>query len=79
MGIAWGKLQHYGMALLHPVLIVGTIAIIAMAGGAFNTSQTDWLAARDEFVTMVLMSFVLGLLTEEGFFRGWLYGRCQWD
>jgi hypothetical protein len=77
MGIALGKLPHYGMALLHPILIVGAIAIIAMLSGVFDTSQTNWLTARSDFLSMVVMSIVLGMLTEEGFFRGWLYGSLQ--
>jgi membrane protease YdiL (CAAX protease family) len=77
MGLAWGRWQHYGLALLHPFLIVGLIALICFAFGVMDVSAAEWLKARDGFLSIVLISIPLALLTEEGFFRGWLYGALQ--
>jgi membrane protease YdiL (CAAX protease family) len=77
VGLAWGHWQHYGLALLHPFLIVSLIALICFAFGAIDVSSTEWLKARDGFLSIVLISVPLALLTEEGFFRGWLYGALQ--
>ncbi|MEO6172751.1 MAG: hypothetical protein ABIP02_06505, partial [Arenimonas sp.] len=33
MGLAFGSLRHYGLALLHPALVIGAIALICLAVG----------------------------------------------
>lgn len=77
MGIAFGRWSHYGLATLHPVLIVGVIALICLATGVVDIGKVDWLQARNEFLLAVAISIPLGLLTEEAFFRGWLFGSLQ--
>ena len=77
MGIAFGRFRHYVLAIAHPVLIVGAIALVCLATGTLDTSQTDWIKSREAFVSMAVMSLMLGLLTEELFFRGWLFGALR--
>lgn len=77
IGLAWGNLRAYGLALAYPVLVLGLIAVIALMRGAIDTSNADWNKA---FLNMALMSstgiFVV-IITEEGFFRGWLWAALR--
>lgn len=77
MGLSWGHLSSYGLAMLHPFLIVGLISLICFAMGVTDMSAVDWQKAINGFLSMALISLPLALLTEEGFFRGWLYGKLQ--
>src|SRR5579863_9692138 len=42
MGFTWGRLPHYGLAVLIPVLVMGSLAACAFAANAIDTSRTDW-------------------------------------
>jgi len=77
MGLTWGTGQGYLLALAYPLIVLGLIAAIAYATGAVETSDTDWNKA---FLNMSLMSstgVIAVLLTEEGFFRGWLWASLK--
>jgi uncharacterized protein len=79
LGFAWGApnaLRHYGLAALHPIVVMASIAALT---GALNPAAAP--AAKHP----VWMSFVLvagttipvAILTEEGFFRGWLWASLS--
>ncbi len=77
IGLAWGNRQAYGLALAYPVLVLGLVAAIALMRGAIDTSNADWNKA---FLNMSLMSstgIIMVLITEEGFFRGWLWAALR--
>ncbi|MGB8694594.1 MAG: hypothetical protein WCD08_13905 [Steroidobacteraceae bacterium] len=67
MGIAFGRWSDYGLAILHPVVIIGAIALICLATGVVDIGKVDWLKARNDFLMAVAISIPLGLLTEEVF------------
>ncbi len=77
IGLVWGNLHAYGLALAYPILVLGLVAAIAVIRGATDTSNADWNKA---FLNMALMSstgIILTLITEEGFFRGWLWAALR--
>jgi membrane protease YdiL (CAAX protease family) len=77
IGLVWGNLRAYGLALAYPILVLGLVAAIAVIRGAIDTSNADWNKA---FLNMALMSstgIILTLITEEGFFRGWLWAALR--
>ena len=77
MGLVWGNLQSYGLALAYPVVVLGLIAVIALMSGAIDTNNADWNKA---FLNMALMSstgIIMAVITEEGFFRGWLWAALK--
>lgn len=77
IGLATGKIGDFGPALLYPLLALGLIAGIAALSGAVDITETDW---NKTFLNIGLMSstgILMTLLTEEGFFRGWLWASLQ--
>jgi len=77
IGLIWGNMQAYGLALAYPIVVFGLIAVIALMAGAIDTSHADWNKA---FLNMALMSsagIIIVMITEEGFFRGWLWAALK--
>lgn len=74
IGLVWGRPWHYGLAVLYPVVVLGTTVFIALVARATDLSDPDWQTVGTNFLVMSLAGIVMGLLTEEGFFRGWLWG-----
>ena len=73
-GFAWGRPAHYGLALLIPLAVMGAIAAIAAAAGVLDPARMDWSKAALNFFLMAASTMILAIVTEEGFFRGWLWG-----
>lgn len=72
MGIAWGRLHDYALAAALPVIVLGTVALAAWIVGVANIGATDWSKAVRNFALMASATILVAILTEEGFFRGWL-------
>lgn len=77
MGLSWGNLQGYALALLYPGLVLGAAALIAFLLGAVDVSAADWGIAGLNMLLMSSMGILIVLLTEEGFFRGWLWASLK--
>jgi membrane protease YdiL (CAAX protease family) len=73
IGFVWGRARHYGPALLHPVLVLGLAALIALVNGAITLERTDWHKAGLNLAMVTLSTIFVATVTEEGFFRGWLW------
>jgi membrane protease YdiL (CAAX protease family) len=63
--------------LLHPVLVLSLMALFAWAAGATNTANANWSKAAQDFVLTGLLTIPVTLLTEDGFFRGWLWSSLK--
>jgi membrane protease YdiL (CAAX protease family) len=77
IGLTWGDWNSHGWALAYPLLVLGLAAAIATIMGAVDISGADW---RKTFTNIGLMSCVgvlMVLITEEGFFRGWLWASLK--
>lgn len=83
MGLSWGQPKDYGLALLYPFVVIGAATVIALLAGAVDISGTDWKRFWIELAVGSTVGVLMVLLTEEGFFRGWLWaslgkaGRSQ--
>ena len=77
VGFALGSWRHYGLAVLYPVIVIGAVACIAAAAGAIDLSKTNWEKAWINCARVALATFLVVILTEEGFFRGWLWASLQ--
>jgi len=77
IGLVWGPPYAYAIALAYPAVVLSAIGLIAFLAGAVDTSEADWNRA---FLNMALMSstgVIIAIMTEEGFFRGWLWAALQ--
>lgn len=72
MGFVWGVAGNYGLAILYPVVVLGLIVLSAAVAGAVDAEHTQWSKAALKLVAIGVSTFVVAILTEEGFFRGWL-------
>lgn len=77
MGLALGPLHYYGLGLLHPVLVLGLISLAAWLTGAIDIQNPDWSKVALSFAITALVSILVAIWTEEGFFRGWLWAALQ--
>lgn len=77
IGLVWGEARYYGLALAYPALVLGTTAAIAFVFGAVDTVDADWNKALLNIGLMSSTGTLVVLLTEEGFFRGWLWAALR--
>jgi membrane protease YdiL (CAAX protease family) len=77
MGFRWGKRNHYGLALLYPLAVLGVTALVSFMAGVIDLTQTDWDKALRNLALVSVMTVLVAILTEEGFFRGWLFGSLH--
>jgi len=77
IGLTWGNRRAYGLALTYPTLVLGLIAIVALMTGAIDSSNADWNKALLNMVLMSTTGIIMVLITEEGFFRGWLWAALK--
>ncbi|MDJ0879637.1 MAG: CPBP family intramembrane metalloprotease [Halieaceae bacterium] len=77
-GLCFGRPIDYGLAVLYPTFVMGSLVLALIAGGA-DLSATDWSAAARGFAIMAAATVIGSLITEEGFFRGSLFIAAQGD
>jgi len=77
MGLLWGQVRHYGVALAYPIFVLGVTTLVAVAFGAVDTSDTDWNKTIANIGLMSSTGILMVLITEEGFFRGWLWASLK--
>ncbi|MEO2174793.1 MAG: CPBP family intramembrane glutamic endopeptidase, partial [bacterium] len=73
IGLIWGPTYGYFIAILYPALVLGSITLITLALGATDTTDTDWEKTTINIALMSSTGIIMVLITEEGFFRGWLW------
>lgn len=73
-GFILGRAADYVPALLYPLVVMGVLAGVAAATGALDLSQADSSKAARDTAIVALSTFLIAIVTEEGFFRGWLWG-----
>jgi membrane protease YdiL (CAAX protease family) len=76
MGLTWGRPEGYRLALFYPFAVPFSMVFAAFLAVAIETRDTDWAQAGIEFALMGSLGILMVLLTEEGFFRGWLWAAC---
>jgi len=77
IGFAWGRPWHYGLAILYPLTVLGAAVLIAQGTGATAVFEIDWQKLGKNLLLMSLTGPAVLVLTEEGFFRGWLWGSLE--
>ena len=77
VGFKVGHANDYGIAVLFPVAVMGAIALIAWLAGAVDLTKTNWSKTAANLALMTVSTFLAAIVTEEGFFRGWLWGSLE--
>lgn len=82
LGIRWGgarALPWYGFAVLYPVVVTAIIAGVAALTGALDPATAPHHRHSLWFTLPlnIILGIPVGLLTEEGFFRGWLWASLK--
>jgi len=77
MGFKWGRLTDFALAVLYPLTVIGLIAIVATFAGAVDLSKTNWQKALLNLLIVTISTALIAIVTEEGFFRGWLWGSLR--
>jgi membrane protease YdiL (CAAX protease family) len=77
IGLAWGPGYAYGLAIAWPVAVLGGIGLVALLAGAVDTSDANWHNARLNMIAGSTVGALMVMLTEEGFFRGWLWAALR--
>ncbi len=73
VGLVWGRMSDYAIALAYPLTVLGLAWAIAAVSGATATGDSDWMKALANVGLMSTTGVIMVLITEEGFFRGWLW------
>ena len=77
MGFVRGHLRHYGLGLLHPLLVLGLLALLAWLTGATTIPTVDWSQLARDVALVALTTTLVTSVTEDGFFRGWLWASLR--
>ena len=77
VGLTWGHWRDYVLAVVYPLLVLGLIGLIAWLSGAVTRAAIDWTKVVPMLVSLILANGLGALLTEEGFFRGWLWASLR--
>ena len=77
IGLTWGRLQDYGVALLYPIVVLGAVTAVAWLAGAVDLSGAEWEKTGLNAGLMSTTGILMVLITEEGFFRGWLWASLE--
>ena len=77
VGFAWGRWQHYVIAVVYPVTVAAVLIFVAAMAGAIDLSHTNWKKAGFNFALTAVSTVLVAIVTEEGFFRGWLWASLK--
>jgi uncharacterized protein len=77
MGLRLGRWRHYGLALLHAILVIGVLTALVLAFGKANTDAIEWNGVAKNISIGSAAGTLAVFLTEEGFFRGWLWAALR--
>ena len=77
IGFKRGKRSHYAYAVAYPLVVMMVLAATAALAGAIDTSATDWNKAILNLFVGGIVTILVVIVTEEGFFRGWLWAGLK--
>ncbi len=59
------------------MVILGTVTLIALVAGATDLGNAEWGTAGLNMAVGATVGILMVLITEEGFFRGWLWASLE--
>ncbi len=73
IGFRWGRGKDHRLAAAYPLLVMTPLVLLAFAFGAVDFSGTNWNHFMINLFVGGLSTVIVAVVTEEGFFRGWLW------
>jgi hypothetical protein len=73
IGLTLAAPKYFALATFYPLIIFSIVAGCAFANHALNLSHTDWAKALLNVALVTVVTLLVAMFTEEGFFRGWLW------
>ena len=77
LGLTPGAPRGYALALGHPLLVTAVLGALAFAAGAADVGGFNGPKAAIDLGILTIATFLLAIVTEEGFFRGWLWAALM--
>ncbi|HEX3456526.1 MAG TPA: CPBP family glutamic-type intramembrane protease [Candidatus Baltobacteraceae bacterium] len=82
IGFSWGRsrvAQCYALAVVFPVVVMALLAGIAALTGALNPAAAPHHKTSTWMMLLIITgtTIPIALVTEEGFFRGWLWASLR--
>jgi membrane protease YdiL (CAAX protease family) len=77
LGLTAGTMNYYGLALAHPLLVMTIIVVAARLSGALDPATFSAVKAAENVALVAGVTFFMAIITEEGFFRGWLWAALS--
>lgn len=77
MGFKWGGGSGYLIAASYPAAVVGAIALVALLSGAIHLQAGKGAKSALNILLISLTTTAVVIITEEGFFRGWLWASLS--
>lgn len=77
VGIAMGDFKSYAIALVYAGAIIGCVVLGAWSAHLIDLKDFAAATVFRRLSLNFLVTFALALVTEEGFFRGALWGSCE--
>jgi membrane protease YdiL (CAAX protease family) len=76
VGFTWGS-RDYAAAVLYPIIVTATLCLVAALAGDVDLSHAHWGKASLNLVLTIVATVLVAIITEEGFFRGWLWASLE--
>lgn len=77
IGFKWGSAKYHAYAVAYPLLVMSALIVFAALAGAIDISGTNWNKAMINLFVGGAMTILMTIITEEGFFRGWLWAGLK--
>ena len=72
-----GAGPHLFPGVLFPIAVAALIILVARAAGAIDLTHTNWKKTGINFALIAFSTVLVAIVTEEGFFRGWLWASLE--
>lgn len=77
IGLQWGTRNAYAVSLVYPIAVMGIAYLIIRLTGNVHIEDASLSEAGKDFLIMFAATAIGVIITEEGFFRGVLWGTLK--
>ena len=77
LGFSLPSKASFVVAFLYPLLVIGIVGSLALVSGAASPDSFNLIHSSKMIVLVTVATIITALVTEEAFFRGWLFKALQ--